>query len=86
MLKPFSTIFGSFLVQIWFVFDTGSASKPNQKRTGLWYGFGMVLVWFWYGFGLVLVWFEAEPKPNGYKYVRKYVRNTTVSYDILFLN
>ena len=57
-----------FLVQIWFVFDAGSASKPNQKpnqnRTGLWYGFGMVLVWFWFGFGLV--WYEADPKPNEY--------------------
>ena len=23
----------------------------------VWFGFGLVLVWFWFGFGLVLVWF-----------------------------
>ena len=77
MLKPISSIFGSFLVQIWFVFDAGSASKPNQNQTKtepkpyrfvvwFWYDFGMILVWFWYGFGLVLVWYEADPKPNEY--------------------
>ena len=43
-LKPFSSIFGSFL-------DAGSASKtkPNQNQTKI-YEF---VVWFWYGFGLI---------------------------------
>ena len=62
--------FGLFLVQIWFVFDAGLASKPNQKpnqnRTKTVPVCGMVLVWFWFGFGLVLVWYEADPKPNEY--------------------
>ena len=30
----------------WFVFDAGSASKTKPKYTNLWYGFGMVLVWY----------------------------------------
>ena len=47
-----SNIFSSFLLRFWFVFDAGSASKTKPKYTNL-----------WYGFGLVLVWFKPEPKP-----------------------
>ena len=41
--------FHRFLVNFWFVFDAGSASKTKPKCTSLWYGFGSVLVVFWYG-------------------------------------
>ena len=53
---PLSGLYGAVeavFIDFWFVFDAGSASKTKPKHTNLWYGFGLVLVWFWYGFGMV---------------------------------
>ena len=68
ILKQFSLIFGTFLVQIcsWFGFKT----IPKTST------------FLWYGFCLVLVWFGSEPNQNHTKRIslRTYTR-TANEYD-----
>ena len=64
-------VFGSFSMLVRLQKPNQNQTKTKPKYTNLWYGFGMVSVWF-----------KPEPKPNGYIYPRTH--NNILLYAIFF--